>query len=61
MDAARHRKSKSAPNTTKDAENVQKIVEKRVLPKELLGATENSTLRYFAGFLTTSRSWRSFV
>ncbi len=42
----RHRKSKSAPNTTKYAENVQKIVEKRVLPKELLGATENSNLRW---------------
>ena len=42
----RHRKSKSAPNTTKYAENVQKIVEKRVLPKEMLDATENPNLRW---------------
>jgi murein L,D-transpeptidase YcbB/YkuD len=42
----RHRKSKSAPNTTKYAENVQKIVETRVLPKEMLGATENPNLRW---------------
>ncbi|HEY6414127.1 MAG TPA: L,D-transpeptidase family protein [Edaphobacter sp.] len=42
----RHRKSKSAPNTTKYAENVQKIVEKRVLPKEMLDATENPYLRW---------------
>jgi murein L,D-transpeptidase YcbB/YkuD len=42
----RHRKSKSAPNTTKYAENLQKIVEKRVLPKELLDAKENPSLRW---------------
>jgi murein L,D-transpeptidase YcbB/YkuD len=42
----RHRKSKSAPNTTKYAENLQKIVEKRVLPKEMLDATENPNLRW---------------
>ncbi len=42
----RHRKSKSAPNTTKYAENVQKIVEKRVLPKEMLDSTENPNLRW---------------
>jgi murein L,D-transpeptidase YcbB/YkuD len=42
----RHRKSKSAPNTTKYAENVQKIVEKRILPKEMLDATANPNLRW---------------
>src|ERR1700722_19974233 len=42
----RHRKSKSAPNTTKYAENVQKIVEKRMLPKEMLDATANPNLRW---------------
>jgi L,D-transpeptidase YcbB len=42
----RHRKSKSAPNTTKYAENLQKIVEKRVLPKEMLDATQNPNLRW---------------
>ncbi|HMH16307.1 MAG TPA: L,D-transpeptidase family protein [Edaphobacter sp.] len=42
----RHRKSKSAPNTTKYAENLQKIVEKRMLPKEMLGATSNPNLRW---------------
>ncbi len=42
----RHRKSKSAPNTTQYAENVQKLVEKKVIPKEMLDAKEMRTLRW---------------
>jgi L,D-transpeptidase YcbB len=42
----RHRKTKSAPNTTQYAENVQKLVEKKVIPKEMLDAKEMSSLRW---------------
>ncbi|MEO6982996.1 MAG: L,D-transpeptidase family protein [Edaphobacter sp.] len=42
----RHRKSRSAPNTDKYAENLQKLVAKRQLPKELLGAKEMPSLRW---------------
>ena len=42
----RHRKSKSAPNTTQYAENVQKLVEKKVIPKEMLDAKEMPSLRW---------------
>src|SRR6266702_844557 len=41
----RHRKTKSAPNTTKYADNLQKIVAKTQLPKEILDATELTSLR----------------
>ncbi|RSL16870.1 murein L,D-transpeptidase YcbB/YkuD [Edaphobacter aggregans] len=42
----RHRKTKSAPNTTQYAENVQKLVEKKVIPKEMLDAKEMPSLRW---------------
>src|SRR5260370_37617168 len=42
----RHRKTKSAPNTTKYADNLQKIVAKTQLPKEMLDAKELTSLRW---------------
>ena len=42
----KHRKTKSAPNTDKYAENLQKLVAKPQLPKELLDAKELPSLRW---------------
>jgi len=42
----RHRKTKSAPNTTEYADNLQKLVAKKLIPKEMLDAKENANLRW---------------
>ena len=42
----KHRKSKSAENTTKYADTLQKIVAQRLLPKEMLGSGQMKSLRW---------------
>jgi murein L,D-transpeptidase YcbB/YkuD len=42
----KHRKSKSAENTTKYADTLQKIVAQRYLPKEMLGSGQLESLRW---------------
>ena len=42
----KYRKSKSAENTTKYADTLQKIVAQRFLPKEMLGSGQMQSLRW---------------